>query len=396
MDTFLKMSDVFMFQTARKITFGNGAIKKIGDEALGIAGSGGKKALLVSDKGVVAAGLTKDAQASLEKSGFEVVVFDGVTADAPMSLVEACTDLGRKEKVSVVIAIGGGSVIDTAKAVSFMIPYEGKLADNLGIGKVKRAGLPKIFVPTTAGTGSELSHTFVLFDDKNGEKITSYSPYCFGDVALIDPMLTLNLPQKITAESGMDAFSHALESFVTIKANPMSDTLSLKGIEVIARNIQKAYAKGNQNLEARYAMCFGVCMGTLAIRSSGIGAVHATSYPPATEYHLSHGAGVTLMMPYVMEYNMISNMEKYASVAAAMGEKVEGLTTREAAQAAVDAVKRLNSDLNLPLRLRDVGGKKEHFPRFAAAVLKLYGHHIANNPRTLTEKDLVNIYEMAW
>ncbi|OPY93152.1 MAG: 1,3-propanediol dehydrogenase [Syntrophaceae bacterium PtaU1.Bin231] len=395
MDTFFKMSDVFMFQLPRKVIFGNGAVKKMGEEALALCGNG-KKVLLISDKGVVGAGLTADAKASLEKSGFEVVLFDRVTADAPISLVHACTELGRKEKVGAVIAIGGGSVIDTAKAVSFMIPYEGKLEDNLGIGKVKKPGLPKIFVPTTAGTGSELSHTFVLYDDESGDKITSYSPYCFADISLIDPVLTLNLPPKITAESGMDAFSHALESFVTIRANPLSDVLSLKGIEVISRNIQKAYAKGNQNLEARYAMCFGVCMGTMAIRSSGVGAIHATCYPPAMEYHLSHGVAISIMMPYVMEYNLIANMTKYAAVAEAMGEKVEGLSQREAAQASVEAVRGLMRDLSLPMRLRDVGGKKEDSAKFAATVVKRYAHHIANNPRNLTEKDLVNIYEMAW
>ena len=395
MDTFFKMSDTFMFQLPRKVIFGNGSVQKMGEEARGIV-AGGKKALMVSDKGVVAAGLTAGAKASLEKSGFEVVVFDGVTADAPISLVHACTDLGRKEGADVVVAIGGGSVIDTAKAVSFMIPYKGKLEDNLGIGKVKQPGLPKIFVPTTAGTGSDLSHTFVLYDDTSGDKITSYSPYCFADISIIDPTLTLNLPQRITAESGMDAFSHALEAFVTVKANPLSDVLALKGVEVISRNIQKAYAKGPQNLDARYAMCFGVCMGTMAIRSSGVGAIHATCYPPAMEYHLSHGVAISIMMPYVMEYNLIANTGKYAAVAAAMGEKVDGLSEREAAQASVEAVKRLMKDMDIPLRLRDVGGKKEDFPKFAATVVKRYAHHIANNPRNLTEKDLLKIYEMAW
>jgi alcohol dehydrogenase class IV len=395
MNTFFKMSDTFMFQLPRKVIFGNGAVKKMEEEAQAISG-GGRKVLLISDRGVIAAGLTADAQASLQKSGFEVIVFDGVAPDAPISGVLACTELARKEGASVVVAIGGGSVIDTAKAVSFMVPYDGDIQDCLGIGKVKKPGLPKIFVPTTAGTGSELSHTFVLFDDASGDKITSYSPYCFADISIIDPTLTLNLPPKITAESGMDAFSHALESFVTVRSNPLSDVLSLKGIEVISRNIQKAYTKGNQSLEARYAMCFGVCMGTMAVRSSGVGAIHATCYPPATEYHLSHGVAISIMMPYVMEYNLISNVDKFAAVAAAMGERVEELSPREAAQSAVEAVKRLMKDLDLPLRLRDVGAKKEDFPKFAAVVVKRYAHHLANNPRNLTEKDLLKIYETAW
>jgi len=391
---FFKISDIFMFQLPRKIFFGNGAIKRIGEEVA--ATFTGSKVLMITDKGVIQAGLTDEAVASLKGKGFDVIVFDEVVSDPPINLVLKCTDLARKERVDIILGIGGGSSIDTAKAVSFMVPYEGEIYDCLGINRVKKAGLPKIFVPTTAGTGSELSHTFVLTDDRSGDKVTSYSPHTFSDLSIIDPVLTLSLPPKITAESGMDAFSHALESFVTVRANPLSDLFSLRGIEVIAKNIRKAYTKGAQNLEARYAMCFGVCMGTMAIRSSGIGIVHATCYPPAMKYHLTHGMAISILMPYVMEYNLISNVEKYAAVASAMGEKVDGLSALDASKAAVKAVRQLIEDLGIPSRLRDVGARKEDFPKFAKTVMKSYPHHVANNPRNVTEEDLVKIYESAW
>ncbi len=395
MNDSFQMSDLFMFQLPRKIIFGNGAVKKIGEEATTMF-PGRKKVLMITDKGVRGAGLTNDAVASLTKSGFEVVVFDEVVPDPPFAMVERCLDLARKQGADVIFGIGGGSSIDTAKIVSCMAPYEAGIDEYLGINKVSKPGLPKIFVPTTAGTGSELSHTFVLTDDRKNDKVTSYSPYAFSDISIIDPTLTLGLPPRITAESGMDALSHALESFVTIKANPLSDLLSLKGIEVISKNLRKAYTKGTHHLDARYAMCFGVCMGTMAIRSSGIGAVHATCYPPAMKYHLTHGLAISIMMPYVMEYNLSSNLAKYAAIASEMGENVGALSTRDAAMASVNAVRQLMADLGIPLRLRDVGARQEDFPEFAKTVVKRYAHHVANNPRNLTEQDILRIYESAW
>jgi alcohol dehydrogenase class IV len=395
MNDFFQMSDIFMFQLPRKIIFGNGAIKKIGEEAAAMF-PGLKSALLITDKGVLNAGLTDEATASLKKSGFEVLLFDEVAPDPPFSLVEKCLALARKEKAQIILGIGGGSSIDTAKIVSCMAPYQEGIDDYLGINKVSRPGLPKIFVPTTAGTGSELSHTFVLTDDRVGDKVTSYSPFAFADISLIDPTLTLSMPPRVTAESGMDALSHALESFLTVRANPLSDTLSLRGIEVISKNIRKAYTKGTHRLDARYAMCFGVCMGTMAIRSSGIGAVHATCYPPAMKYHLTHGQAISMMMPYVMEYNLSSSLEKYAAVAAAMGENVANLSTRGAAMSSVEAVRQLVTDLGIPSRLRDVGAKEEDFPEFAKTVVKRYAHHVGNNPRNLTEQDILEIFQSAW
>lgn len=395
MSGFIRMTDIFMFQLPRRIIFGNGAIKRIGEEAA--VALTGKKVLMVTDKGVIQAGLTEKAVASFKKNDFDVITFDEVIPDPPISMVLRGVDFARKEAVDIIFGIGGGSVIDTAKAISVMVPYEGNALDYLGDNRVKKPGLPKIFVPTTAGTGSELSNTFVITDDIGSKaKISSQSVYTFSDLSIIDPTLTLSLPASITAEPGMDAFSHALESFVGVRANPLSDLFSLRGIELIAQNIRKAYANGSHNLDARYAMCFGVCMGTMAIRSSGVGLVHATCYPPAMKYHLSHGAAICLLMPYVMEYNLISNVEKYAAVASVMGEIVEGLSIMDAAKAAVKAVKELINDLKLPSRLRDVGAKQEDFPEFAKAVMTRYPRLTSNNPRATNEQDIIDIYESAY
>ena len=395
-DDFFRMSDVFMFQIPRKIVFGNGAIRRIGEEAANIFA--GKKILMVTDKGVVQAGLTKEAVDSLKKSGFQVITFDRVLPDPPVNVVIECIELARKERVDIIFGIGGGSSIDAAKAVSLFVPYEGDIYSCIGlaINQVKNPGLPKIFIPTTAGTGADLSNSFVLTNDRTNEKISSNTPYAFSDLSIIDPELTLNLPPKITAESGMDAFSHSLESFVSLQANPLSDLFALRGMELISKNIGKAYSHGPKSPEARYAMCFAVCMGTMALRSSRGGAIHPTCYPLAMKYHLTHGLSISLMMPYVMEFNLASDLKRFAAVASAMGERIEGFSTEEAAQVAVKAVKRLIGDLGLPLRLRDIGVKKEDFGEFARFVAKKYPHYLASNPRKVSEQDIIGIYESAW
>ena len=315
-DDFFRMSDIFMFELPRKIIFGNGAIKKIGEEAAKTFV--GKRILIVTDGGIIRAGLTNEAEASLKENGFDVIIFDGVLPDPPVNMVIRCIELARKEGVDIILGIGGGSSIDTAKAVSLFVPYQGDIYNCLGLGnidKIKKPGLPKIFVPTTAGTGAELSISFVLTDDRSDDNISSITPFAFSDLSIIDPTLTLNLPPKITAETGMDAFSHALESFVSLQANPLSDIFSLRGIELISKNIRKAYSQGPKSLDVRYAMCFGTCMGTMGLRSSRGGALHATCYPPAMKYHLTHGLSISLMMPYVMEYNLTGALERFAAVA---------------------------------------------------------------------------------
>lgn len=393
---FFKMTDIFRHQMPRRFVFGNNAIESIGDEAQMMFGKN-KKIMIVTDRGIVEAGLIDDAVKSLEKAGYKTVIFDEIIPEPPVSIVLKGTDVARSEKVDVIFGIGGGSSIDSAKAISVMVPYEGEIHDYLGEYKVQKPGLPMMFVPTTAGTGAELSNTFVLTDDvKTKEKLSSQSHYTYADLALVDPILTKNLPQRITAESGMDAFSHCLESFVGLRANPLSELFSFRAIELIARNLRKAYSNGPNNPEARYAMCLGVCFGTLGVRSSATGNIHSTGYPLARKYHLSHGKAIALMMPAVMEFNLISNPEKFAAVANALGEPTAGLSPIEAAKRSVEGVKRLISDLNLTTRLRDIGAKEEDFPEFAKSVLTNYPRITSNNPRQMSEEEVIDIYQMAY
>jgi len=393
MKNFFTMRD-FLFQMPRKLIFGNGTITKIGEEAA--AAFRGKKVMIVTDQGVVKAGLTEEAVASLKKHGFETILFDEVLPEPPISVVAKGIDIARSEGVNIIFGIGGGSSLDTAKSISVMTPYKGDFHDYLGINQVKQPGLPKILVPTTAGTGSEMGSAFILTDDESGNKVTSYSPFAFADLTIVDPVLTLQLPPKVTADSGMDAVSHAIESFVTVRANPLSELYSMRAIELTTNNLRKAYANGAHNLEARYAMCLGASLAVMAIRASAVGLVHAMCYPPAMKYHLSHGVSCAIMLPYVMQYNLMSSEDKYAAVATAMGVQVGPASAREAAEKAVNGIRELIADLGLPSRLRDIGCKKEEFQEYAKTIMAKYAHHVGNNPRSADEKDLVKIYESAW
>lgn len=390
-----KMADIFAFQMLRKFIFGNGAIQKIGEEAANTFE--GRRVLMVTDKGIIAAGLMEEAKIALENSGFAITVFDEVVPDPPISVVQKGVAVARNEAADIIFGIGGGSPMDAAKAISVMVPYEGDIHDYLGLNCVKKPGLPKMLVPTTAGTGSEMSAGCILTDDKSGKKVTSFSPYFLSDLSIIDPVLTLSLPPKVTAETGMDAFSHAMEAFGCIQANPLSDMFALRAIEYVAQNIRKAYAycNGRHNLDARYGMCVAASFGVLAMRASAGGMIHATCYPPAVKYHLSHGCAISIMMPYVMEYNLLSVPEKYAAVAEAMGERVEHLSTKDAARVAVRTVRNLTAELNLPTTLQEVGVTQADLPEFAKQAMT-YSRNVLSNPRNVTEQDVTRIYESAW
>jgi alcohol dehydrogenase len=393
---FFKVADVFRFQIPSRFVFGNGAIESIGDEAELLFGTN-KKVMIVTDEGIVKAGLLEAAIRSLEKKGYRILVFDKILPEPPVSVVLEGVKVARAEQAEIIFGIGGGSAIDSAKAISVMVPYDGEIHDLLGEQKVKKPGLPKMFVPTTAGTGAEISNTFVLTDDiKTGEKVSSQSIYTYGNLALVDPVLTANLPQPLTAQCGVDALAHCLESFVGLRANPLSDMFAFRAIELIANNLRKAYSNGPKDPEARYAMCLGVCLGTMAVRTTGTGCIHCTGYPLATRYHLSHGVAIALMMPAVTEYNLIGNPEKFAAVAQALGENISGLSTMDAAKRAVTGLKKLISDVGLASGLRGIGVKEEEFPNFAKIAVTNYPRLASNNPRPMTEKDAVEVYRMAY
>jgi len=389
--TFYKADKISIFLSPNKILLGVAAANQIGREAKSL---GAKKALIVTDQGVVKAGLVESIEDSLRSEEIQVGVFNKVEAEPPARIVDEGTQLARNEGYDIVIGVGGGSSLDAAKGVSIMVTNKGKTLDYAGVDLVPKKGLPKILVPTTGGTGSEVSRVFVVTDEVDKTKKVVYSNFNLADVAVVDPLLTISMPPVITADTGVDALVHAIESYVSVNATPFSDILAIEAIRLIAENLSVAYAKGN-NIEARFNMMFAATIAGMAFTSGGLGAVHGLAYVLGTEYHLSHGRSNAIMLPHVMDYNKIGNLSKYAQIAQAMGEKIEGLSTYEAAEKSVDAVKRLLEHVNISVKLIDYGVSKGDLPKLVEGGMK-QARLFLPNPRDLTEEDVSSIYGVAF
>jgi len=293
-----------------------------------------------------------------------------------------------------VVGIGGGSSLDVAKGVSIMATNEGSVLDMCGIDLVKKEGAKKILIPTTSGTGSETTRVFVITDERDNTKKVVNSLYALSDIAIVDPLLTLTMPPKVTADTGMDALVHAIETYVSMNATPFSDILAEKPIQWIARYLPVAWAKGS-NLEARYFMSLAATMGGMAFASGGLGAVHALAYTIGTGYRLSHGRSNAIMLPHVMRYNLPGNPEKYAAIAALMGKDIKGLSALEAALLSVEAVEELLTTLQIPFHLQDYGIPKEDIPKLVEGGMK-FSRLFVPNPRDMNELEVHSLFEAAY
>ncbi len=390
-ETSRDLEKIAVLLSPQKTILGKGALEQVGKEA---AALGGRRVLLVTDPGVVKAGLLEVPQKALAGEGLTVEVFDGVEPDPPVRVVDACILMIRNKEIDLVIGLGGGSALDVAKGAAALAPNGGQALDYVGLDTVSRRGLPKILIPTTAGTGSEATRVFVMTDEADNTKKVVYSNFLLAEVAILDPLLTLSLPPAVTADTGMDALVHAIEAYVSVNTTPFAEILSLAAIRLIAANLPKACAKGNQ-VEARYYMLLAANLAGAAFTSGGLGAVHGLAYVLGTEYHLSHGRSNAVMLPRVMEYNLSGNFRKYAEIAEALGEPVTGLAPRIAAAKAVVAVNRLLEIIDLPANLSAYGIPKADLPKLVAGGMKQTRLFIPN-PRDLTEKDVEAIYAAAF
>jgi len=370
-----------------KILMGVGAVGEVGKEVTGL---GAKRALLISDPGVMKAGIVERVLSSLKGAKVKVSVFDRVEPDPRYEIVDECAEWARPQGIQCVIGVGGGSSLDVAKAVAVMLKGEGSISSFFGVELIHRPGIPVVAVPTTAGTGSEVTPIVILSDE--GEKLKKgvVSLHLIPSVAILDPELTVGMPPSVTAATGMDALIHAVEAFTSINATPFTDLLAARAMELLYSNIRKAYCNGS-DIRARSHMLEGSLLAGIAFANAGVTAVHAFAYPIGAEFHIPHGIANTLMLPRVMEFNMIGALERFASIATMLGEAPAGLSLRETAQRAVMAMERLREDLGLPSHLSDFGVTAEDIPRLASGVLKVT-RLLANNPRTVTQKDAEEIY----
>jgi len=261
------------------------------------------------------------------------------------------------------------------------------------MNKIAKPGLPKIMVPTTAGTGAEVTFTAVFINEETKSKGGMNGDLLFPDVALLDPQLTLSLPPAVTATTGIDALTHAIEAFTSIQASTLSDLYAREAISLISTNLRLTFARGD-NLAARSAMLMGSLLAGRALATAGVGLVHAMAYPLGGMFGIPHGLANAVLLPYVLQYNIIGNPDKFARIAAAMGERIDGLSLREAAEAAVTAVQILNDDIGIPETLAELDIPADRIPEMADIALTV-ARPVANNPRKPTREEVIAIYETA-
>jgi alcohol dehydrogenase len=386
-ETHRYLDKVSALLSPQKTVLGKGVIDLLGKEVLAL---GGRRVLIVTDPGIVAAGMITGPQKALKADGLEVGMFDRVEADPPVRIVDDCIRTLREGHYDLVVGLGGGSTLDVAKGAAALAPHGRSALDYVGLDMIPQRGLPKILIPTTAGTGSEATRVFVMTDEADNTKKVVYSHYLLAEVALLDPILTLSLPPVVTADTGMDALVHAIEAYVSVNTTPFAEILALEAIALIARNLPKAFAKGG-NFEARYSLLLAANLAGTAFTSGGLGAVHGLAYVLGTEYHMSHGRANAVMLPHIMRYNLSGDYERYANIAAAMGESVTGLSARAGAWKAVEAVKNLLETIQIPYNLSAYGIPKEDLPRLVEGGLKQARLFIPN-PRDLSAKDVETIY----
>ena len=381
----------FEFNTVRQIINGAGSALQLASQCrrLGIS-----KPLRVTDPGLMAIGLVQPVLAALEGEGFTAVIFDQVREDPPEATVLSAADLGRSQGVDGVIAVGGGSSMDVAKVVAVLLGGKQALAQLYGVGNVSGERLPLVLVPTTAGTGSEVTPVAVITTGETTKAGVS-SPVLLPDAAVLDADLTLGLPPAVTAMTGVDAMVHAIEAYTSRhQKNPISDNLARQALDLLARNIRTAVSDGS-NREAREAMLLGACLAGQAFANAPVAAVHALAYPLGGHYHIPHGLSNSLVLPSVLEFNAPAACDLYAELAEiVVGAPIAGGAEAKTA-ALVAAMRQLIDDVSLPATLQAAGVDESSLEMLAEDAM-LQQRLLVNNPRDVAYPDALAIYRAAY
>jgi alcohol dehydrogenase class IV len=381
------MADLKMFQTTPRIVMGPGSINNVAEEVKRL---GAKKVAIVTDKGLIDAGIVEQVEDLLSAASISTIRFDAVEPDPPFETATEAANQIKSANVEAVLGIGGGSPLDIAKVASLLVTNDRDVSSYFGIDLVPNPGLKMIAVPTTAGTGSEVTPIAILSDHHEKLKKGIVTPYLFPAVAILDPELTIGLPPHVTAATGMDALIHAVESYTSRNSYSLSDLLAEESMRLIGENLRTAFSDG-LNLEARANMLEGSLLAGIAFANAGVTAVHAFAYPIGAEFHIPHGVANSIMLASVMEFNMMGNLPKFGVIAELLGENTEGLSQREAALCAVEALRTLAEDVKIPMHLGTFGVKEKDIPQLAEGVMKVT-RLLANNPRRLTLEDAQEIY----
>jgi alcohol dehydrogenase len=401
------MRETWTFHTAGQLIFGRNAVQQLGDVAGRLRA---RRAFVVTDRVLAAAGVAERVQAPLARAGVTVALFDGGEPEPSLRVVDVALATAREFAPDLVVGLGGGSNMDLAKVTAALLAHGGAPRDYVGDDKLPGPVKPLVCVPTTAGTGSEVSAATVLTDTDNHIKVGILSNYLRPAAAVVDPLLTVTCPPKVTADSGIDALTHAIEAYTAVDnetfplppgersvyqgRHPFGDMLAERAISLIGAHLRRAVRDGN-DLEAREGMALGATLAGMGFSNVGVAVVHALEYPVGGAVHCSHGAGNGLLLPYVMRFNLPVRVRQFATIARLLGEDVRGLSEHEAAAAAVQAVERLREDIGIPRRLRDLGvteGQLRPFAEKAFGIKRI----LRVNPRPVTAEDLETILRSAF
>lgn len=380
-----------VFQMPARLITGTGSLSLIGGEARNL---GAARVLVLADPAVGKHGHSGRLMEQIETAGMTCDVWDEIGPEPPFELLEQISARIRGKGYDLFIGIGGGSVLDVTKVLAVMHTNPEPVRDLIGTDKIARSGLPFILVPTTAGTGSEVTNIAIFTDSRDNVKKGIVSRYLLASVSIVDAALTLSVPPRVTAATGMDALVHAIESYTSVRAGVLTDGIALNAIKLISHSLRRAVFDGN-NVKAREDMAMGSLLAGMSFGNAGVGAVHALAYPLGGRFKVPHGVANSLLLPFVMKYNAVANLEKFTEVAKALGEQVEGMSLRESADIAISSMERLAADIGIPPSLRDVGVQACDIPQLAEEAGQI-DRLLQNNPRRLTIEEIEQIYRDAY
>ncbi|PCJ85200.1 MAG: alcohol dehydrogenase [Hyphomicrobiales bacterium] len=382
----------YTFNTSKSIRFGSGLLSSLGDIVNADIAS---KVLLVTDPGMMSTGIVDKALKSLKEAGVEVTLFKDVKADPPEAIILEATEIAVSMGAKGIIGLGGGSSLDVAKLVSILALGQEKLSDIYGVGNAKGPRLPLILVPTTAGTGSEVTPISIVTTGTN-EKMGVVSPVILPDIALLDPDLTLGLPPHITAATGIDAMVHAIEAYASASPNnnPISRMLAKQALQLMGASILTAVHEG-KNIAARADMLLGSMFAGQAFANSPVAAVHALAYPLGGHFHIPHGLSNALVLPHVLRFNTKTSPAPYAEIAALVFPELASLQGQECAEAFCEKLAELSKACGLQQSLQEMNIPRDMLPKLASDAMN-QSRLLVNNPRELTETDALAIYQAAY
>lgn len=385
----MEMQAIYQFQTAQNIVAGRNSLQLLG-EKLSLMGVKVSSALIITQPTMVDLGFVKQIVSQLQAKGVSVHTNTNILPEPTLENIEQVFEATASKDYDVLIGIGGGSVLDTTKILSVLKTNDASVEQLLGTDLVANSGVPTILIPTTSGTGAEVTPNAIVTLPDQELKVGIVSKYLLPTLVILDPVLTLKLPKPITAATGMDAFTHSLESFISTKANPISDMFALESIRLISSSIVEAYQNG-ESIEAREKMLVGSMYGGMALTSAGTAAVHALAYPLGGKYKIPHGVANSMLLPHVMKYNMDAITDRLALVAEPMGISTHGLSNSQLAEKVVEKIVEWTNVLEIPQDLKNYGVKEEELPEISVSASQVT-RLLNNNPKKLSVADIEAIY----